>query len=165
MKVFDKINWIPVCAGMTFVIFGCSGGGEQGSGQPNGVAQYDVGETPVADESVAPSEDPLEPIADTGKNEEVTPTPVSFPEPGTDEYWAEIIPGTWEEKPCVELDPDRCIVSLTIEKPSGAWVSACPTAKLLIYAEGAAISRLCLEPDGSLSAKTIPSVASKQKEK
>ncbi len=74
---------------------------------------------------------------------------IDFPEPGSAEYWAQIIPGIWEEKPCVEFNPDDCTVELTVTAPYGEWVEACADASVLIEGNLGALYGLCLHESGS----------------
>ena len=149
-KIFDNMFLVCVMIGFS----GCGGAGDPASG---GVADAVVvnndssGTTdsvgPVADSSV-PSDEDTGIASDTSvENDTTAGDTVDYPEPGSVEYWVGIIPGVWEEKPCVS---DECMVTLVIDEVVGEGKIQFPDC-LYSITEIPTIGYLCLEKDLSLS--------------
>lgn len=154
---------------LALCLTGCSGG-DPADGTTGGNGSADSGGTTGVHQDVPPVTDPGTPIADPGTSTEDSTDPIGsedavdiidYPEPGSVEYWLEIIPGTWKQHPkCITIDtPTKCEVEFEIlEFTPGSgddWdplASGClADTQYAIKSDFAGFTLLCLGNTGSIT--------------
>ncbi len=107
-------------------------------------------------DNVKPVDDPSDPVKDPEGTEDPVDDPITYPEPGTVEYWLDIIPGTWRQSPDCKTpeQPSKCETELSVasvdDVPDGTL--GCPDSDWIIAGNfGGGVNALCLEDNGTLS--------------
>lgn len=89
----------------------------------------------------------------------------TYPEPGTVEYWKQIIPGKWEMTPCTSLDTKNCsleleVIGVELLSPVGDVKKICPETAYIVHTTNDTsfwtTSALCLNDESSVAICNVP---------
>lgn len=159
MKYFESLMIALLVGFVVGAAGGCSGdpgdGGVEGDGQADGSVDTG-GETPDTGGDTGSVDTGVDSGDDTSGD---TGNPVEWPEPGTVEYWLDIVPGVWEQTDpesgsayCkTRLEPETCEIEIVIEPISDKMKPFCLGADWTLHGDFALVGILCLWADGSVA--------------